>query len=62
LDVLSKQLHRVPIKSLNEKTITYYINKIARIQEQEESVKRYVLFHILDEKGYEFYQKLIGMN
>ena len=46
---------------LPAKTLTYYINKIAKIQEKEESlteaVKRYALFPILDEKGYEFYQR-----
>jgi ribonucleoside-diphosphate reductase subunit M2 len=46
---------------LSAKTITHYINKISQIQEREESttesVKRYALFPILDEKGYEFYQR-----
>jgi len=38
----------------------YHINKISQILEKKESadqVKRYALFPILDEKGYEFYQK-----
>lgn len=48
-------------KRLKKKTIVNYINKISKIQEKEEieseAVKRYALFPILDEKGYEFYQK-----
>lgn len=46
---------------LKKKTIVNYINKISKIQEEEETesetVKRYAFFPILDEKGYEFYQK-----
>lgn len=53
--------HRGPNQLLSEKSITHYINKIAKIQERDESaseaVKRYALFPILDEKGYEFYQR-----
>lgn len=53
--------HRGTNQRLSEKSITYYINKIAAIQERDESaseaVKRYALFPILDEKGYEFYQR-----
>jgi len=46
-----------------KKNIAHYVNKIAKLQQAEESqsnldsVKRYALFPILDEKGYEFYQK-----
>ena len=54
----------LPVRTPNTKqtkTIAYYINKIAKLQEEEEdkleSVKRYALFPILDEKGYEFYQR-----
>ena len=47
--------------TMSEESITYHINKIAEIQERNESaseaVKRYALFPILDEKGYEFYQR-----
>ena len=44
----------------SDKSITYYINKISKLQEVNETiedVKRYALFPILDEKGYEFYQR-----
>jgi ribonucleotide reductase beta subunit family protein with ferritin-like domain len=48
-------------RPLKKKTIVNYINKISEIQEKEEieseAVKRYAFFPILDEKGYEFYQK-----
>lgn len=65
LDTLSsssgRSASRGPKQRLYEKSITHYISKIAEIQEREESaaeaVKRYALFPILDEKGYEFYQR-----
>lgn len=48
-------------KEAPTKSLIYHINKISKIQEKEEltdeSIKRYALFPILDEKGYEFYQK-----
>ena len=47
-------------KNKSDKSITYYINKISKLQEVNETiedVKRYALFPILDEKGYEFYQR-----
>ena len=47
--------------SVKNKNVAYYVNKIARLQSEEENspeaVKRYALFPILDEKGYEFYQR-----
>lgn len=43
------------------KNISYYINKIVNLQHKNEDkiegVKRYALFPILDDKGYEFYQR-----
>ena len=47
-------------KNKSDKSITYYINKISKLQEVNETiedVKRYASFPILDEKGYEFYQR-----
>lgn len=47
--------------STKTKDIAYYINKICQLKENEtpkdEAVKRYALFPIVDEKGYEFYKK-----
>lgn len=65
ISTLSDTLNKVTISDqsvpLTRKNLTYYVNKIAKLQEVEESsseaVKRYALFPILDEKGYEFYQK-----
>jgi ribonucleotide reductase beta subunit family protein with ferritin-like domain len=49
------------MKRQDSKNVAYYVNKIAALQREKEegpdSVKRYALFPILDEKGYEFYQK-----
>lgn len=46
---------------IDENEVIYHINKIAEIQEAQEdnkeAIKRYALFPILDEKGYEFLVK-----
>jgi ribonucleotide reductase beta subunit family protein with ferritin-like domain len=47
--------------SSSSKNVCYYINKIVGLQrkkeQKDESIKRWALFPILDETGYEFYQK-----
>jgi ribonucleoside-diphosphate reductase subunit M2 len=58
LKVSGNDERKAPLK---KKDLIYHINKIAEIQEanekSEEAVKRYALFPILDEKGYEFLVK-----
>lgn len=48
-------------KNTGENQLIYHINKISEIQEanenSDETIKRYALFPILDEKGYEFLVK-----
>lgn len=61
LYLFSHRFQRMETNVKSSKNVAYYINKIVDIQRAEESgpeaVKRYALFPILDEKGYEFYQK-----
>lgn len=56
---LATNLERAPKKKKATRNITRYINKISKLQEEEETdaVKRYALFPILDDTGYEFYLK-----